>query len=324
MNKQLLLIFSFLLLGFSIVSAQEQTTAVKQISAGVVNGKALILSKPAYPAAARAVHAQGAVNVQVTIDEEGSVIAAAAVSGHPLLRQAAVEAARQSKFKPTMLSGQAVKVTGIIVYNFMAPERAISWTRIGFNLMSVQNAPSLMFLDTNSIDKMFAADWTTERDQLKRLGEIAQAEGAKINPPVVTGERVVGETTEKSDGGKTTVRRVVVERAIKSDGAPDAEQAAISQNLIASLQGRLGGDQLNAWRFNTGVALGQALSKMRFTNERQNVLDALRNQIQTAPNEISPEYIGNLQKVLTILENPKPSVEDRDQIALILPKLFEN
>ena len=91
----------------------------KTISGGVVNGKATNLVKPPYPAAARAVRASGAVNVQVTIDESGNVISASAVSGHPLLRAAAVQAARSSKFSPTMLSGQAVKVTGVIVYNFV-------------------------------------------------------------------------------------------------------------------------------------------------------------------------------------------------------------
>jgi TonB family protein len=91
----------------------------KVISGGVVNGKATKLVQPIYPAAARAVKAKGAVNVQVTIDEQGNVISANAVSGHPLLRAAAVQAARASKFSPTMLSGQLVKVTGVIVYNFV-------------------------------------------------------------------------------------------------------------------------------------------------------------------------------------------------------------
>ena len=56
----------------------------------------------------------------VTIDENGSVISASAVSGHPLLKQAAEQAARSSKFSPTLLSGQKVKVSGLIVYNFTA------------------------------------------------------------------------------------------------------------------------------------------------------------------------------------------------------------
>lgn len=91
----------------------------KPISKGVINGSATSLPKPPYPPAAKAVRASGAVNVQVLIDESGNVVSASAVSGHPLLRQAAVQAARSAKFKPTLLSGQPVKVNGVIVYNFV-------------------------------------------------------------------------------------------------------------------------------------------------------------------------------------------------------------
>lgn len=93
--------------------------APKTISQGVLNGKAISLPKPAYPPAAKAVRAGGAVNVQVLIDEEGRVVSASAVSGHPLLQQAAVAAARGARFSPTLLSGQAVKVSGVITYNFV-------------------------------------------------------------------------------------------------------------------------------------------------------------------------------------------------------------
>lgn len=92
----------------------------KTISVGVVNGKAISLPKPAYPAAARAVNASGQVTVQVLIDENGNVVSASAVSGHPLLKASAVSAARSAKFSPTLLSGQPVKVSGVIVYNFVA------------------------------------------------------------------------------------------------------------------------------------------------------------------------------------------------------------
>jgi TonB family protein len=94
----------------------------KQISGGVLNGKATSLPKPPYPPAARAVRASGTVAVQVLVDEYGSVVSASAVSGHPLLRAAAVSAARGARFAPTMLSGQAVKVSGVITYNFVPPD----------------------------------------------------------------------------------------------------------------------------------------------------------------------------------------------------------
>lgn len=88
------------------------------ISGGVLNGKAISLPKPAYPPVAKAARQTGTVTVQVTIDENGNVVSARAVSGPPLLQAAAAAAARQAKFSPTKLSGQPVKVTGVITYNF--------------------------------------------------------------------------------------------------------------------------------------------------------------------------------------------------------------
>jgi len=90
------------------------------ISGGVLNGKAISLPKPGYPPIARAAHASGTVVVQVLIDENGNVVSARALSGHPLLQAVAVGAARQARFSPTKLSGQPVKVTGVIQYNFVA------------------------------------------------------------------------------------------------------------------------------------------------------------------------------------------------------------
>ncbi|MDT5062475.1 MAG: periplasmic protein TonB [Acidobacteriota bacterium] len=89
------------------------------ISGGVLNGKAISKPQPAYPPIAKAANASGTVVVQVLIDEDGKVTQAHAVSGHPLLRKAAEEAARNARFSPTQLSGQPVKVTGVITYNFI-------------------------------------------------------------------------------------------------------------------------------------------------------------------------------------------------------------
>jgi len=91
-----------------------------QISGGILNGKALKLPKPIYPLEAREVFASGVVVVRVVIDETGKVIYAKVISGHPKLWKAAEEAALQSEFSPTKLSGVPVKVTGVIQYNFVA------------------------------------------------------------------------------------------------------------------------------------------------------------------------------------------------------------
>jgi protein TonB len=89
------------------------------VSGGVLNGKAISKPQPAYPPIAKAARAAGTVTVQIVVDESGKVISASAVSGHPLLQQAAVAAARQARFSPTLLSGQPVKVSGVITYNFV-------------------------------------------------------------------------------------------------------------------------------------------------------------------------------------------------------------
>lgn len=88
------------------------------VSGGVMNGKAISLPEPVYPAIAMSARAAGTVTVQVLIDESGKVISAHAVSGHPLLQTSAVEAARQSRFVPTELNGQPVKVIGVLIYKF--------------------------------------------------------------------------------------------------------------------------------------------------------------------------------------------------------------
>ncbi|HVF26937.1 MAG TPA: energy transducer TonB [Pyrinomonadaceae bacterium] len=91
----------------------------KIITAGVLNGKAISKPHPAYPPIAKAARASGTVTVHIVVGENGNVITASAVGGHPLLQQAAVAAARHARFSPTLLSGQSVKVSGVITYNFI-------------------------------------------------------------------------------------------------------------------------------------------------------------------------------------------------------------
>jgi TonB family protein len=67
--------------------------------------------KPIYPAIARQARAFGSVTVQITIDEQGQVTEALAIGGHPLLRSAAVQAAKNALFQPRLLSGRPVELT---------------------------------------------------------------------------------------------------------------------------------------------------------------------------------------------------------------------
>lgn len=102
---------------YTLKSEGEQYKTNSNESA--VNNKAAVPAKPTYPAAARAVRASGTVQVQVTIDVDGEIVEAKAISGHPLLKQAAEKSATESRFAPTLLKGQPVIIKGIIVYNFL-------------------------------------------------------------------------------------------------------------------------------------------------------------------------------------------------------------
>jgi periplasmic protein TonB len=89
------------------------------VSGGVLNGKAISKPQPSYPPIAKAAKASGTVTVRVLVSEEGNVISARAVSGHPLLRRAALDAAYQAKFPPAIVSGQKVQVSGVLTYDFV-------------------------------------------------------------------------------------------------------------------------------------------------------------------------------------------------------------
>jgi protein TonB len=91
---------------------------MRKVSEGVVRGNAIIKAAALYPASAKKMQAAGSVQVQVMISEDGRVIEATSISGHPLLRSAAVDAARKWVFKPTMLNGIPVKVQSTLTFVF--------------------------------------------------------------------------------------------------------------------------------------------------------------------------------------------------------------
>jgi periplasmic protein TonB len=94
---------------------------ILKVSEAVVRSQAISLPKPNYPPMARQIRLQGRVVVQVLIDEKGNVMSAEVISGHPFFVPEAKRAAMQSRFSPTMLGQQPVKVSGVITYNFVMP-----------------------------------------------------------------------------------------------------------------------------------------------------------------------------------------------------------
>jgi protein TonB len=95
---------------------------VLKVSTGVLQSKIVSIPRPNYPPIAKQMHLQGSISVQVLIDEDGKVISAKALpGGHQLLVNESEKAATQARFTPTLLSGQPVKVSGVIIYNFVLP-----------------------------------------------------------------------------------------------------------------------------------------------------------------------------------------------------------
>ncbi len=84
-------------------------------------GKAKSLPKPRYPAEAREKRLSGTAPIRVVIDEQGNVVETKSICRNDILGKAAEESAREAKFSPTIIDGKPIKVSGIIVYIFIAP-----------------------------------------------------------------------------------------------------------------------------------------------------------------------------------------------------------
>ena len=74
--------------------------------------------QPEYPVLARQTHVAGTVVVNAVIDEDGNVVGARALSGHPLLIPAALKAVLQWKYEPTLLNGTPVAVEMEVTVHF--------------------------------------------------------------------------------------------------------------------------------------------------------------------------------------------------------------
>lgn len=106
--------------GEEVVVFDGSKSSKDNLPKGVVNGNAIDLVAPGYPAVARAAHISGRVVVLVLIDPTGKVIAAQPAEGDAMLHAPALKAAKESRFKPTLSNNKPVNVLGKIVYNFVA------------------------------------------------------------------------------------------------------------------------------------------------------------------------------------------------------------
>lgn len=195
---------------------------VRTISGGMINSKAVSLPKPEYPPAAKAVRADGEVKVQVTIDEQGNVISALAISGHPLLRAAAVNAAMQAKFAPTLLKGEPVKVTGIIVYNFVPP-----------NAISAKNNSHTLLPLTLAMFLASLKELPSDEESNEILLDIGNSLPAEYK-----------------------IEKKLFERLVRAN---PVEKPQIIDSLIDSMKN--GANKTEVWGINFGRAWGEAIGQ---------------------------------------------------------------
>jgi TonB family protein len=85
---------------------------------GPLNGKEVSLITPEYPAKAKSAGVSGKVTVAVVVNKKGLVVSARVLNGQPSLWNAALAAARKTKFLREKLAGEGSKISGTITYNF--------------------------------------------------------------------------------------------------------------------------------------------------------------------------------------------------------------
>jgi protein TonB len=101
-------------------SLPKPSLATIRISQGVSQGLLIKRVQPIYPPAALKVHAQGAVQIEATINKEGNVINTKVLRGDAVLARAALDAVRQWRYKPYYLDGEPVEIQTQITVNFKA------------------------------------------------------------------------------------------------------------------------------------------------------------------------------------------------------------
>jgi protein TonB len=89
-----------------------------RISSGVALGNKISGADPAYPQMAKIAHVQGDVILQATISKNGTITNLRAVSGHPILIQAAMDAVKEWRYRPYLLNGEPVEVETTITVKF--------------------------------------------------------------------------------------------------------------------------------------------------------------------------------------------------------------
>lgn len=314
-------------------AATEQSlsnSSGKTISGGVVNGKARNLVAPAYPAAAKAVNASGEVKVQVTIDENGDVVSANAVSGHPLLRAASEKAARESKFSPTILQGQPVKVTGIIIYNFLMP---MPWVQIGYELSLAEKSLLFKSYPISSVAGSFPADWSEEKGDLEKIrlhlaeksikeksqqkqSEQTNTDSSKSAPP--KGAFILGDRNISKD------TLIIGDRGISNETQQlDEYSTGILNELQSKIDNRLYVNTNKFLYFKFGKSLGKLVAEIDDDYKTSINSQELNQLVAANSSNVSDSFVTNIKNIIEI-STQNISVSDKKEKMLAMIKRLQD
>jgi protein TonB len=100
------------------MTTKAPTPAQIHVSSGVQAGMLIVAPRPVYPRIAVAARMQGTVHIQAIIERDGTIGHLKVLSGPPLLQNAALDAVKQWRYKPTLLNGEPVEVVTEIDVNF--------------------------------------------------------------------------------------------------------------------------------------------------------------------------------------------------------------
>lgn len=331
----IILIFTtvFLIDGFAQATVQNEP---KTISGGVLNGKALKLVTPSYPKEAKDANADGAVLIQVTIDVQGNVMSAEAVSGHPLLREVSAQAALLSKFPPTLLQDQPVKVNGVIVYNFVL---GMPFMRIGFELALAQKNPAPEEFPLASLSGTLPRYWTEELADLKKLESFTVKKPAEEEKPVekekpaeknegkyiVSAEQNVnrGEILKAPPLTATNLGKISGSASspgvILNNKIPEAVETL--KNVQAKLDSRLSPNQRILWFFRAGRVLGSIKAEIDSADRRKENLADLDRLLKNVPSGISETAVKKLREVAEFSQKTAFDAKTKDELLVRLNEL---
>jgi TonB family protein len=279
---------------------------IGETTGNIGGAKAILLPKPVYPVEAREAGAEGKVKVEVTIDENGNVTAAKAVSGHPALFEAAQNAALKSKFSVPKVGGEGTKVSGFITYDFLI--ETPNWFKVGYDIAVIEKLPTLGFFQIPVIKKAIQTDWQTEIDLLEQLRVIRNEEKKAFDNMPVERPVLMNSRTPNSVSQSISARLYIPPQ--------NPQKISAAQNLLTALQGRLAGDESKLWQLNLGIAFIKVQELNRNPNTRQNAVEILKPFVESAP----AEYSEKLKNLIDIFET-KSALDIRDAIGRTIAEL---